>query len=626
MTVINKHKRDNVAVRLPLYKQPKKYYETPVVSYGNVIYLPSTIVKGQLSVAVQGQTRANLVMSSNMNTDADSNGVVDNFATMTIALGLTGAFSLDSAQKYTCTASADLGMMAVYQDIPVVAGGIYSFRVETKVSGNMKTNFTVDWRTSSALIGNAGTSAYSTATSFTEQKLENLTAPANAVIARVYIRFTVVNIGDTGACWAKNSMAEIATSVGSYISTGTKSTLPATVEVPGKNLFDGVLESGRYGVTDGVPNASSGTRSKNKTRVSANTVYRIKVNEDDFSVNLWGIYYDINGQYLGYANFTSVAQTTPSNTAYINISLDNYVNLTAKVQIEPGSTATAYEPYRKSVAYIPVTNRSVPNGTKDEISADGVRTQRVSGDYALVADDIYDMNTGTVNIDIARTRSTIDFPNSSLAGMVKGTANVDGILRIDGKTEIAVGALDNVSSIGSFYAGSDGRIQFVVAKGTSLADCKTAFAGTMLNYQLATPVKTYYPSQPLYCEPSGTIYQFPKVIYQLAEYSGGITIANSNIPIKTMDYCYRLDTATGEYINVLANVVVAGDGLSFTVTGASNGQFYEYGYTYASEKSTVGVVEYKTPLGVTLPITLGTAEEMWQPVVLGGGAVKVGVR
>ena len=56
MPAVNAFKNRKYPQKYPLSSQPKKYYKAPVTAYGDIISLPSTVVKGQVSVTVNGNT------------------------------------------------------------------------------------------------------------------------------------------------------------------------------------------------------------------------------------------------------------------------------------------------------------------------------------------------------------------------------------------------------------------------------------------------------------------------------------------------------------------------------------------------------------------------------------------
>ena len=111
----------------------------------------------------------------------------------------------------------------------------------------------------------------------------------------------------------------------------------------------------------------------------------------------------------------SVTGTAPSGTNFVQVFL--YARQTSsgavgdsatygKVQLELGSTATAYEPYSSTTTPIPVTLRSLPDGTHDEwISGETEDTliQRVGETMQAVTDGV----TGTVGVDVLSSTGEI---------------------------------------------------------------------------------------------------------------------------------------------------------------------------------------------------------------------------
>ena len=132
-----------------------------------------------------------------------------------------------------------------------------------------------------------------------------------------------------------------------------------TVEVIGKNLFDGEIEIGSINPADGslVVN-SSRTRSKNFIRVKPNTTYTF-TREDTNGIR-WIVGYNENKVGITDGNFSSQASaitnlqasstvtktfTTTATTYYIKWYNTSNAGLNEKVQVELGDTATTYEPY-----------------------------------------------------------------------------------------------------------------------------------------------------------------------------------------------------------------------------------------------------------------------------------------
>lgn len=148
----------------------------------------------------------------------------------------------------------------------------------------------------------------------------------------------------------------------------------------GKNLFDGQIEQGGFNGNGVNISATNRVRSKNFTAVEPKTQYTIKVN--DFSTSIGTMcsvavsYYssaDFTAYRIGYENWADVgdangfAFTTPEGCNFVRFLLA--IGATAgaanaltpsdvsDIQLEAGSTATAFEPY---VGGIPAPNPNYP--------------------------------------------------------------------------------------------------------------------------------------------------------------------------------------------------------------------------------------------------------------------------
>ena len=141
----------------------------------------------------------------------------------------------------------------------------------------------------------------------------------------------------------------------------------------GKNLFDGVLEKGNF--NGGTNNIRSSTFALEELRT-----YTIS-NDKNYSANV--VFHDDNNQYISEISASKLPYTftTPLKTKYVWIrTWSNQNDLTVKFQIEKGSIATTYEPYKSSILSLPeeVVLRSLPNGVCDTFNTrTGVYTQRI---------------------------------------------------------------------------------------------------------------------------------------------------------------------------------------------------------------------------------------------------------
>ncbi len=275
-----------------------------------------------------------------------------------------------------------------------------------------------------------------------------------------------------------------------------------------------------------------------------------------------------------------------------------YVDYT-KIQIEEGSTATTYEPYKESIVNVnlPEPLRSLPNGVKDEVNVvSGVKTQRVSNTYIVKEGDV-----AHLLLDAYEDYDIVRFDNINELWVPFITSKGTLVLLVDNRSITEY----NSSILWCWYiAGTTPKtFRVIVPKGffTDLNAVKSYFAGATLIYQLAEPVVTQLDPQPLTIFPNGTQYiEFGTK--EVAEYADGINISNAEIPIKAMKTVDKLHIEDGHWKRTaidLANVAVSPDGLSFTIADAVNGETYEYSYDYDSALSTMPDLEVGEPSLVT---------------------------
>ena len=120
-----------------------------------------------------------------------------------------------------------------------------------------------------------------------------------------------------------------------------------TVNAAGKNLCDGMLELGNIGMDNGAEGvATIQKRTINYIPVKPNTTYVIS--REDLAGKIYTRFYDKDKNYLGYF-FSAVPSpstfTTKENCYFLRLMFGGDMDLTEKVQVELGDTATEYEPY-----------------------------------------------------------------------------------------------------------------------------------------------------------------------------------------------------------------------------------------------------------------------------------------
>ena len=211
-------------------KQVKQVSEPKYVSttsYDNVVSMPDGSTNGQVSMSVEGETRTNLVKNSDMNIDTNNDGVVDSFDNG-VGIGIIAKYTLDDVQKIEIIDSTTITNYAEVKQsgIPITENNIFSACVDVKIIGNINVAFfATAYDNNNAWLEEIETSPKVISSGII--KLDNVIAPQGTKTITLTLKVSSNNIGDTGSVWIKNMMVEMASSVGNYISSGTKSTISA---------------------------------------------------------------------------------------------------------------------------------------------------------------------------------------------------------------------------------------------------------------------------------------------------------------------------------------------------------------------------------------------------------------
>jgi hypothetical protein len=122
-----------------------------------------------------------------------------------------------------------------------------------------------------------------------------------------------------------------------------------TIDICGKNLFDGQLELGSFDGNGAKSYSQINYRNVNMIPVEPSTTYTFSINGTSQKYCLY--YYNSSKTFLEMnLSLTTGTFTTPANTKYINFRsfqadfTDDYANL--KVQLEKGNQATTFEAYK----------------------------------------------------------------------------------------------------------------------------------------------------------------------------------------------------------------------------------------------------------------------------------------
>lgn len=348
----------------------------------------------------------------------------------------------------------------------------------------------------------------------------------------------------------------------------TCSTFSTRVTSVGKNKFDGEWERGSISTSTGL---NSDTQASidvairtNFIKVKPSTNYKLS-STPSLSANI--LCYDINENFISLASgVTSI--NTPSNCAYIKFRFLT-TDLSTIAQIEEGTIATEYEPYQESIVYLPEIGRSLPNGTKDEISVtDGTHTKRVSDEVVLDGSEVWTNGYGSL-VNVYYFECPPTYSDQLNAKVVYADT-------------IGYGSYGATTDSEGVYHNSSGKLVFKILKskvdamsGATVTDKFKAWLvenPTTCIYQLADIIVTDISDQiEGYLEtfgPGTTIDQIPyfakNVVYDSA--NGGIQFDR---PVKQVD---KIKSIINGQLQEIANIVtLAADGLSATVDGLLDG-------------------------------------------------------
>lgn len=255
------------------------------------------------------------------------------------------------------------------------------------------------------------------------------------------------------------------------------------------------------------------------------------------------------------------------------------------IQLEKGTIATPYEPYKESSAIINLSEplRSLPNGVKDEVNVvSGVKTQMIKQIILNGSEDWFAHR---------ETDNYISFYMNKTSDMIK-TSDVNTI-----SANIPFEVWRDPLKDKHYLWLAPGSFGISVNKEWLSTQNATGFKAWLqanpvtLNYRLATPITTYIDPQPLQIFPSGNRW-VEHANKEVAIYNTGIHVTNTDLPIKEMIKVDKIGLQNGRWYREpvdLADVTVAPDGLSFTIDGATSGPYeqYEFEYYYDSALSTL---------------------------------------
>jgi hypothetical protein len=519
---------------------------TKTVTFDGEIYsVGSDVVNGQVSVVVKGNTRQNLLTENQSSGEIDTTGFISKTVT-----GVT--IIRDTTEKYFGSASIKVSTSGSVKNQDVCVNNVKG-TIGKKYVGSVYVKAPLG-ATMEILLRREATQNITikqfVGTDFWERIHTTLTLDADTSDLGLWIRTDSNPQAIT--FYVDGLMIEETNELKPFILGGsTKSTNSVRIKSVGKNLFDkrkavlnhrinvntGALSSrSDYFATDFIPVDSGDNYYRN-------IVYTTAIG-DNYA------FYDQNKKFL-------YAITNPeSYVKVIAIPQDvKYIRMGARMTdldiyyFTKGSVATPYEPYKESIVNVnlPEPLRSVPSA-KDEINVTkGIRTQRL-GQHVIQSADIEGQNFGNTTSASFYTKIKEDFIPDSVVfiNAIQGNLLFENLSHF---TEIA--ADTSTAPENTFYTyGTNQRIYFQFPLGTTLAEARTALAGTALTYQLATPIVTKLPAQaPLQVFENGTVYVEP--IGDVSEST--LPSVEMTIPIGTSN---KFGVATHDYGGAAADWIL----------------------------------------------------------------------
>jgi hypothetical protein len=167
------------------------------------------------TATLQSWLQRNQVASTPLGTDADANGVSDGWSKLGINGGTGNATIEDFTQKLELTGSTQaFSSYNIYKsvDLTLVSGNVLNFKIKYKKTTTLHTTrcgIGVDWYNGASYISTSSILESTDSDEFINIE-GSRTAPANATIAKIYIRIQADNaIGATGSAWFKDASVTI---------------------------------------------------------------------------------------------------------------------------------------------------------------------------------------------------------------------------------------------------------------------------------------------------------------------------------------------------------------------------------------------------------------------------------
>ncbi|MDF2948157.1 MAG: hypothetical protein K0R07_167 [Sedimentibacter sp.] len=479
--------------------------QTIAANYNTVNNIPTTAKRGKLDVKLKGMSAVNMIKNGNFAT-------TDNWSTSNATRSVSG-------NVLTMLASAQYGNVYSY-GLSEIAGHKYYASIDVKSDSN-SVCLNDSYSSTEVLTYHTGSNQYEKLSKlFTSTTTKSSSAMFNVQDRRssgwtnVYTKNA--RMVDLTAIYGAGNEPDLATCdrlFGTYFESLQGSTGIKAVSC-GKNLFDkskATLGAYVLAATGALGNSATYMATDYITVKSGSTYY-FNITAGSGSAGL--AWYDNNKNYISgevWGTNLPKASIAPANAAYLRCSPSsaNLDALANTFQIEEGTVATSYEPYKgtdieyKTLDGKAITLNKLPNGVYDEITEDEKYVKRIA-EKTLILTDVDQLYTGYTNIDV------IFIGEDAFADLVNaGTAdNVATKLMtpISTPANNTLGTFDSTTNVGKHRFNSS-RLEVIVSKGTyaNLAAAQASLAGTKIIYQLATLQILDTNAAPLIAEPGGQV-------------------------------------------------------------------------------------------------------------------------
>ena len=316
-----------------------------------------------------------------------------------------------------------------------------------------------------------------------------------------------------------------------------------------------------------------------KSKYATDYAYKISVKPStQYTWSVSALYKTYDKDMNEVSSGTNTTLTVASNVYYIAFS---GISDKDTFMLVNGSVVGTYENYRSTSMYLDSgkVGYQLPNMVKDTIefrNGKAYHVQRVKPNITYDGDEGW--SAFTVIGSVYRVRITQPTDMLGTDGSILGKIGSFYLLNAGSTLVSAIWATNGFlyisilqTSIDTFSSKSAGTSTLTDFTNYLLSNNATIY------YQLATPVETEIAViNNAFAYPRGTFY-IEDMVRRIGVYNAGITVDKA---ISKLDNIYKLNDDGSSTKLAVSGATIAGDGLSFTHTSLSNGDFVWFDYYY----------------------------------------------